>query len=103
LRNVTASFPAGEVSAIIGPSGAGKSTILQLLAHRHLNAGSMAQFKSEGALLFNGEPSTKDVQNSIAFVEQDDDYHLSGLTVRETLRYAAILRLPASMTRKSKL
>jgi ABC-type multidrug transport system ATPase subunit len=100
---VTASFPAGEVSAIIGPSGAGKSTILQLLAHRHLNAGSMAQFKSDGALLFNGEPSTKDVQNSIAFVEQDDDYHLSGLTVRETLRYAAILRLPASMTRKSKL
>lgn len=39
----------------------------------------------------------------VAYVEQEDDYHLPALTVRETLRYAAILRLPATMSRKSKI
>ena len=39
----------------------------------------------------------------IAYVEQDDGYHLPALTVRETLRYAAILRLPGTMSRKSKI
>jgi ABC-type multidrug transport system ATPase subunit len=102
LRDVSAVFPAGQVSAIIGPSGAGKSTILQLLAHREMNPGTYASFKLEGSMTFNGQPATKEVRSSIAFVEQDDDYHLSGLTVRETLRYAAILRLPEEMSRKKK-
>ncbi|CDZ97680.1 Pleiotropic drug resistance proteins (PDR1-15), ABC superfamily [Phaffia rhodozyma] len=103
LKDISAVFPAGQVSAIIGPSGAGKSTVLQLLSHRHLNAGSLGGFKFEGSLLYNGGPATKEIKAAIAFVEQDDDYHLSGLTVRETLRYAAILRLPNTMSRKNKL
>ncbi|KAL7410573.1 P-loop containing nucleoside triphosphate hydrolase protein [Mrakia frigida] len=102
LSDVSAYFPSGEVSAIIGPSGAGKSTILQLLAHRDMNPGTFSSFKLEGSMAFNGEAAPKDIKSSIAFVEQDDDYHLSGLTVRETLRYAALLRLPESMDRKKK-
>lgn len=39
----------------------------------------------------------------MAFVEQDDDWHLPSLTVRETLRYAAILRLPSKMPRRQKV
>ncbi|KAJ6501512.1 P-loop containing nucleoside triphosphate hydrolase protein [Mycena vitilis] len=103
LTEITSFFPAGEVSAILGPSGAGKSTILQLLAHRKLNAGPGAHFELTGDMLFNGLPTTEDVRNSVAFVEQEDDYHLSALTVRETLRYAAILRLPPKMSRKRKI
>ncbi|KAF8213711.1 P-loop containing nucleoside triphosphate hydrolase protein [Mycena galopus ATCC 62051] len=103
LNEITTFFPAGEVSAILGPSGAGKSTILQLLAHRKLNAGPGAHFEMTGDLLFNGMPATEDVRNSVAFVEQEDDYHLSALTVRETLRYAAILRLPPKMSKKRKI
>ncbi|CCO31313.1 hypothetical protein BN14_05352 [Rhizoctonia solani AG-1 IB] len=45
----------------------------------------------------------KNMRNQVAFVEQEDDYHLPALTVRETLRYAAILRLPTTMSRKSKI
>jgi hypothetical protein len=30
-----------------------------------------------GDLLFNGMPATEDVRNSVAFVEQEDDYHLA--------------------------
>lgn len=36
-------------------------------------------------------------------MEQDDDWHLPRLTVRETLRYAAILRLPDKMPRRQKI
>ena len=34
---------------------------------------------------------------------QDDDYHLPALTVRETLRFAAIIKLPSTVSRKRKL
>ena len=43
------------------------------------------------------------MQSSVAFVEQDDDWHLPRLTVRETLRYAAILRLPDDMPKRQKI
>lgn len=39
----------------------------------------------------------------VSFVEQFDDHHYAALTVRETLRYAAILRLPASVSLKRKI
>ncbi|KAJ6548866.1 P-loop containing nucleoside triphosphate hydrolase protein [Mycena capillaripes] len=84
LNEISSFFPAGDVSAILGPSSAGKSTILQLLSHRKLNAGPGAQFEITGDILFNGLPATEDVRNSVAFVEQEDDYHISALTVRET-------------------
>jgi ABC-type multidrug transport system ATPase subunit len=41
--------------------------------------------------------------SNVAFVEQEDDWHLPNLTVRETLRYAAILRLPNEMPRRHKV
>ncbi|KAJ1301061.1 hypothetical protein OPQ81_003479 [Rhizoctonia solani] len=103
LSNVNAVFPSGQVTAILGPSGAGKSTLLQLLASRKMNAGLGAGFSPQGEILFNGRPVDKSMRDQVAFVEQEDDYHLPALTVRETLRYAAILRLPKTMTRKSKI
>ncbi|KAJ6548881.1 P-loop containing nucleoside triphosphate hydrolase protein [Mycena capillaripes] len=84
LNEISSFFPAGDVSAILGPSSAGKSTILQLLSHRKLNAGPGAHFEMTSDILFNGLPATEDVRNSVAFVEQEDYYHLSALTVRET-------------------
>lgn len=33
----------------------------------------------------------------------EDNYHLPALTVRETLRYAAMLKLPSTVSRKRKL
>ncbi|GMK58369.1 hypothetical protein CspeluHIS016_0504010 [Cutaneotrichosporon spelunceum] len=103
LDDVSASFRAGEVSAILGPSGAGKSTLLQLIAGRHLGAGAMAGFRRSGNILFAGAPATAVAMSNVAFVEQDDDWHLPNLTVRETLRYAAMLRLPNEMARRTKI
>lgn len=106
------------MSAILGPSGAGKvslaqslkhakliqqSTLLQILAGRHLNPGPFATFNLQGSLLLANQPANSTLQSNVAFVEQDDDWHLPSLTVRETLRYAAILRLPDKMPKKQKI
>ncbi|GAA6030923.1 hypothetical protein JCM8097_008938 [Rhodosporidiobolus ruineniae] len=89
LENVEAAFPAGQVHFVMGPSGAGKSSLLQLLTGRL----SSSDFVSSGAILLNGQPFDSSLASLVAFVQQDDDHHLPALTVRETLRYAARLRL----------
>jgi ABC-type multidrug transport system ATPase subunit len=81
----------------------GQSTLLQLLAGRKLPAGPMAGFYRSGDLLFAGRPADATSRSNVAFVEQEDDWHLPSLTVRETLRYAAILRLPDKMPRRQKI
>lgn len=55
-----------------------------------------------GDITFNGMRASSKTRQLAAFVEQEDDYHLPALSVRETLRYAAILKLPAEMSRKRK-
>ncbi|WVO24277.1 uncharacterized protein IAS62_005641 [Cryptococcus decagattii] len=103
LNDLSLNFPASEVSAILGPSGAGKSTLLQILAGRKLNPGPLSHFTTLGTLLFANQPTSRTTQSNVAFVEQDDDWHLPSLTVRETLTYAAILRLPDKMPKKQKI
>lgn len=70
-----------------GPSGAGKSTLLDLLANR----------KQEGVwcgdILVNQIARTAFFHRDSAYVLQDD-LHLPTLTVRETLSYAAWVKLP---------
>jgi len=90
LEGITAEFGSGKVTAILGPSGSGKTSLLQLLAGRLTKA---SLFRSEGAILFNGQPASTSTRSLIGFVEQHDDHHLPALTVRETLQYAASLRL----------
>lgn len=64
----------------------------------------MPHFHQTGGILYGGRPLPRShVQSSVAFVEQDDDWHLPRLTVRETLRYAAILRLPDDMPKRQKI
>ncbi|GAA5883094.1 hypothetical protein JCM16303_006086 [Sporobolomyces ruberrimus] len=95
LENVNATFPAGQVSVIMGPSGAGKSSLLQMLAGR-LSSGAMSDFSSTGTIKLNGKEYDTSLASLIAFVEQEDSHHLPALSVRETLRYAARLRLKSS-------
>ncbi|KAK4052819.1 ATP-binding cassette transporter snq2 [Microbotryomycetes sp. JL201] len=91
LTDVNAVFPRGQVSSIMGPSGAGKSSLLQLLGGR-IGTGQTSRFKQQGSILLNEMPLDK-VASLVAFIEQEDAHHLPALTVRETLCYAARLRL----------
>lgn len=83
----------GQVLAILGSSGSGKTTLLDLLAGR-----GDPECKLSGSVCLNGHPTTpKLVRNNVAYVMQDDRL-LPNLTVRETLHYAAMLRLPTRLS-----
>ncbi|KAH8922218.1 P-loop containing nucleoside triphosphate hydrolase protein [Atractiella rhizophila] len=73
---------AGEMLAIIGPSGAGKSTFLDMISKKvSPDPGSVLRYNSS---------TDFDMRHLSTYVEQDDAL-LGVLTVRETVRYAAIL------------
>ncbi|KAL1616582.1 hypothetical protein SLS54_008317 [Diplodia seriata] len=102
LKPVTAEFEPGVLNIIMGPSGSGKTTLLNSMGHRLKNSFS-TKYHSSGQLLVNGAiPSDSVLESIISYVTQDDDALLACLTVRETLRFAAGLRLPSWMPKEEK-
>ncbi|URD87076.1 ABC-2 type transporter [Musa troglodytarum] len=95
LQGITGSAKPGELLALMGPSGSGKTTLLSLLS------GRTADNVVQGTITYNDEPYAKSLKSRIGFVTQDDVL-FAHLTVRETLTYAALLRLPRTMTRLQK-
>ncbi|KAI8826161.1 P-loop containing nucleoside triphosphate hydrolase protein [Fimicolochytrium jonesii] len=96
LRNVTLSVPQGNIMAIMGGSGSGKTTLLNALCGR-LNTGQVS-----GEVTMDSVPArTYIASGRVAYVQQSDQL-LPYLTVRETLRYAARLRLPRDMPKAEK-
>ncbi|KAL8932803.1 MAG: hypothetical protein Q9216_006668, partial [Gyalolechia sp. 2 TL-2023] len=91
LHDVSAQIPSGSLTAILGGSGSGKTTMLHALSHRM--GGS--RLRTGGEILYNGDPHISKIRN--AYVMQHDVL-LPTLTVRETLLYAAELRLPPPTT-----
>ncbi len=83
LSGVDFSLKPGELCGLIGPSGAGKTTLIKvLLGLKHPSGGEVS--------LAGGPVSAA---GPVGYVPQDDALHRS-LTVRQTLEFAAQLRLP---------
>ncbi|CAJ0905616.1 3209_t:CDS:2 [Entrophospora sp. SA101] len=80
----------------MGPSGCGKTTLLNLLGNR-VNSKNV-----EGTILMNGHKPTKDSKRFVSYCTQHDIF-FPQLTVRETLKYTALLRLPRIMSKRDKL
>lgn len=95
LHEITGSVAPGEVLALMGPSGSGKTTLLNVLG------GRLTQPKAGGSVTYNDQPYSKFLKSRIGFVTQDDVLY-PHLTVRETLTYAAYLRLPKTLTKQQK-
>ncbi|KAJ1392752.1 P-loop containing nucleoside triphosphate hydrolase [Sesbania bispinosa] len=95
LKGITGSVNPGEVLALMGPSGSGKTSLLNLLGARvnHTTIG--------GSITYNDQPYSKFLKSRIGFVTQDDVL-FPHLTVKETLTYAARLKLPNTLTKEQK-
>ncbi|KAJ3843785.1 P-loop containing nucleoside triphosphate hydrolase protein [Lentinula raphanica] len=91
LDRISADFPRGSLCAIMGGSGSGKTTLLNILSHR-MQGSTMVL---SGSVTYNGSPDLSIVTS--AYVTQMD-LLLPSLTVRETLLYAAALRMPSWAT-----
>ncbi|KAL8707138.1 MAG: hypothetical protein Q9220_007785 [cf. Caloplaca sp. 1 TL-2023] len=91
LDDVHAHMPAGTLTAILGSSGSGKTTVLHAISHR-MGGGRL---HTTGSVTYNGLDRISSVRS--AYVMQHDVL-IPTLTVRETLRYAAELRLPPPTT-----
>ncbi|KAB2603379.1 ABC transporter G family member 25-like [Pyrus ussuriensis x Pyrus communis] len=95
LHGITGMVSPGEILAILGPSGSGKSTLLNALAGR-------LTYKHQGTVLANDRAFTKAVLRRTGFVPQDDVLY-PHLTVRETLVFCSLLRLPRTLSKKDKI
>ncbi|KAL4934904.1 hypothetical protein BDV06DRAFT_144677 [Aspergillus oleicola] len=86
----------GTCTALMGVSGAGKTTLLDVLATR-VTMGVVS-----GDMLVDGRPRDQSFQRKTGYVQQQD-LHLHTSTVREALRFSALLRQPAATPRQEKL
>ena len=102
LKPINTTFEPGTLNIIMGPSGSGKTSLLTSMASR-LQNDFVSHWQIGGKLLLNEAEPRKDVlQSIVSYVTQTDDALLAKLTVRETLRFAAGLRLPKHMSKKEK-
>lgn len=102
LQPLTTHFQPGLLNVVMGPSGSGKTSLLNAMALRlHNTVGT--EYRQFGDMRFNcAVPSDSVIRSVCSYVCQDDDALLPSLTVRETLRFSAGLRLPSFMTTEQK-
>jgi ABC-type multidrug transport system ATPase subunit len=91
LDDISAEMPSGSLTAIIGGSGSGKTSLLNQMSGRMQGK----RLATSGRTFFNGSENATSIRS--AYVIQQDIL-LPTLTVRETLTYAAQLRLPPSVS-----
>ncbi|KAE8353295.1 ABC-2 type transporter-domain-containing protein [Aspergillus coremiiformis] len=96
LDNVDGWVKPGTCTALMGVSGAGKTTLLDVLATR-VTMGVIT-----GEMLVDGRPRDQSFQRKTGYVQQQD-LHLATSTVREALRFSAILRQPAHVSHQEKI
>lgn len=95
VNSVSGTVRPGELLAMLGPSGSGKTTLLTALAGR-------LPGKISGTIRYNGQAFSSSMKRKTGFVTQEDVLY-PHLTVLETLTYAALLKLPSTLTKKEKM
>jgi ABC-type multidrug transport system ATPase subunit len=102
LGPISTGFRPGRLTAVIGASGSGKTTLLSALSGR-LATSTKARFQSTGSILYNNACLPEDkVRLFASLVNQDDIHLMPSLTVRETLQFAARLKLPDFLSEEEK-
>ncbi|CAH1772265.1 unnamed protein product [Owenia fusiformis] len=94
LKDVSGIAKQGDMLAVMGPSGSGKTTLLNVVAGRIV--------ADSGEISLSGQPISKRMRKKMCYVLQQDIFY-SNLTLRQTLTYTALLRLPEKMPKKEKI
>ncbi|KAL4437525.1 hypothetical protein ABPG77_003506 [Micractinium sp. CCAP 211/92] len=97
LQGVSGHVLPGHLLAVMGPTGSGKTSLINALAGRLPKGGSL-----QGQVLVNGAPRSKGFRSITCYVLQDDVL-FGNLTVRETFRFAANVRLPAAISQETRM
>ncbi|KAH8692011.1 putative ABC multidrug transporter [Talaromyces proteolyticus] len=85
----------GTLTALMGVTGAGKTSLLDVLANR-VTVGVVT-----GQMLVDGRQRDSSFQRKTGYVQQQD-LHLETSTVREALRFSALLRQPKAVSKAEK-
>ncbi|CCW63748.1 unnamed protein product [Phytomonas sp. EM1] len=100
LHQIHFTVRSGDVLAIMGPSGAGKTTLLDLLSVRAKSGVVHGDVLLNGSLVSTTGGHASQYRNIIGYVSQEDTL-LPALTVRQTLEYAARLKLPTAFSKRT--
>ncbi|KAK9465563.1 ABC-2 type transporter-domain-containing protein [Lipomyces arxii] len=95
LNDVQGYTKPGTLTALMGESGAGKTTLLNTLAQR-ISVGVIS-----GDMFVDGKALNAGFKRRTGYVQQQD-LHVPESTVREALRFAAVLRQPKSVSVEEK-
>ncbi|ETN68007.1 ATP-binding cassette sub-family G member 4 [Anopheles darlingi] len=96
LKNISGKFRSGRLTAILGPSGAGKTTLLNVLSG----------FKTQGVsgnIVINNEVIDRHRYRQLVAYTAQDVALLPNITPRESLHYAADLKLPKEIGEQKKI
>jgi len=94
LHNVNGIFRPGRMCALMGSSGSGKTTLMDVIALRKQRSGVVT-----GSVFLNGWPQEKhSFRRCSGYVPQFDVQHPL-LTIRETIKFSAKLRLDPKLVR----
>ncbi|KIW94662.1 uncharacterized protein Z519_04639 [Cladophialophora bantiana CBS 173.52] len=85
----------GTLTALMGATGAGKTTLLDVLA------GRVTMGIVNGHMFVDGNPLDQSFQRKTGYIQQQD-LHLETSTVRESLRFSAVLRQPSTTSKEDK-
>ncbi|OBA28057.1 hypothetical protein HANVADRAFT_51777 [Hanseniaspora valbyensis NRRL Y-1626] len=96
LNDVYGYVKPGKMTALMGSSGAGKTVLLTALSQR------IKGVTITGDLLVNNKPLPTSFKRSCGFVTQADN-HMTELTVKESIQFAAELRQNASVPHAEKM
>ncbi|KAJ5773823.1 hypothetical protein N7457_008719 [Penicillium paradoxum] len=98
INDISGDVQRGELVALMGPSGCGKTTLLNVLARRAASAGA----KVLGDNYVNdSQIDSRAFRQVTTYVEQEDVL-IGSLTVQETLKFAADLSLPSSVSKRER-
>lgn len=96
LRDITGAFRPGILTALMGVSGAGKTTLMDVLSGR--KTGGVI----EGDIRIGGYPKVQKTFARVSGYCEQNDIHSPYITVEESVRYSAWLRLPREIDSATK-